>query len=173
MDDILEQIEKVLNAGFPYPALVMALTLPDICASLAFDPSGNEKTRVKARYVAWFDKNVASKGMMVLTAEDCFSLRCGVVHQGRMGNKDAQFDRVAFTENGPAMSEWENCTVNDMQYVRLIQLDIRQFIGRMLEAAREWYQANKEDRFVQENVRRLVRYYPEGIEGVAPQGAIF
>src|SRR4029077_3839387 len=91
METILQEIEKAIDAKLYYLAIVLAVTLPDICAALE---SADGRTRPE-RYKAWYRANLASK-FSFLTEDDCYSLRCGVVHQGQFGFVNSQYDRVAF-----------------------------------------------------------------------------
>jgi len=90
---MLAEIERALNVGgLYYLAVSMALTLPDVCAAVE-SPDG--KTSPK-KYKAWYDKNLANRYVSI-TAEDCYSLRCGVSHQGRLGHPNFQYERILFT----------------------------------------------------------------------------
>jgi hypothetical protein len=83
METILEEIERALAAELWYAAIVMALTLPDICASLEAVPNARPDGQ-RARYQSW----VRRYGTYHLGVgdEDCWSLRCGVVHEGKYAN---------------------------------------------------------------------------------------
>lgn len=81
MDDILNEIDRALAAGLYYLAIAMALTIPDICAALEAE---NGETN-QQKYKAWYESNLAYKYTNI-TAQDCYSLRCGVLHQGRCGH---------------------------------------------------------------------------------------
>jgi hypothetical protein len=55
MKDLIQQIRAANRNGLYYVALFTALALPDICGGLEA-PDG---LATRARYIAWFDKNVA------------------------------------------------------------------------------------------------------------------
>src|ERR1035437_5070238 len=76
---------RALKDGNNYAALCLALMLPDICASLE-DPGPNKS---QARYVRWFRKwvepkytSVTSDRRVWISAEDCYQLRCSLIHSG-------------------------------------------------------------------------------------------
>jgi hypothetical protein len=81
LDAILNEIDRALNGGFYYLAIMAAMTLPGICAALK-SPDGRSGGR---EYKAWFDEKLAGKWSF-LTADDCYSFRCGVIHQGQFGD---------------------------------------------------------------------------------------
>jgi hypothetical protein len=95
VEPVLLEIERTMAAGLWYAAVALSLTLPDICASLEARPNARSDGQ-KARYKSWFNKNLAGK--IGLSADECWGLRSGVVHQGRYSNKDIRvYQRVAFT----------------------------------------------------------------------------
>jgi hypothetical protein len=87
MESVLLEIEKTMEAGLWYAAVALSLTLPDICASLEARPNARSDGQ-KARYKSWLNKNLAGK--IGLSADECWGLRSGVVHQGRYSNKGIQ-----------------------------------------------------------------------------------
>src|SRR3954462_740304 len=93
LSSILAEIEKALDAGLHYAALVIALSIPDICSSLAAAPTTDpdalrhNRKRQRKRYKEWFDEHLARQ-LFDLSADDCYSMRCGVVHQGRVRRPD-------------------------------------------------------------------------------------
>lgn len=74
-------------------ALTLALTLPDICAKVEYGNSMSDKGK---KYQQWFDTFAVSKFTLEtiklpsneqkpytwLTAEECWKLRCAVLHSG-------------------------------------------------------------------------------------------
>src|ERR1022692_3417221 len=80
MEAILTEIDRALDAGLYYLAIALSLTLPDICGALE-SPDGGA---TRERFTAWYDTYLAQT-YQSLTAADCYSLRCGVIHQGRFG----------------------------------------------------------------------------------------
>ena len=100
MDPVLLEIDKAIGARLYYLAVVMALTLPDICAAVEAE---NGRTHPD-KYKAWYRQHFAAYYPQ-LTDEDCYELRCGVVHQGRFGrrpdNPKLQYARVVFSLPSP------------------------------------------------------------------------
>lgn len=88
MDRFIDAIHTSLATQNWYAALYLSLTLPDICARLE---SNNRKTN-RNKFVAWFDKYLASKYRaqigadremhVFLSGNDCYALRCAMLHEG-------------------------------------------------------------------------------------------
>jgi hypothetical protein len=81
MQAITDEIEKALAAGVYYLALMTALSLPDVCAALESPNGATNGAKYKAWYGVWMAPSYPE-----MTAEDIYGLRCGIVHQGRMGH---------------------------------------------------------------------------------------
>ena len=155
MEVILKEVEGALAAKLYYAAVSMALTLPDICASLA-SKSGNTTGRGGVAYRDWYEANLASK-FPYMTGLDCYSLRCGIQHQGKFGGHKLQYSRVVFniSTNGLVI---HNNVINDA-----LNLDTETFCREVVEAVRIWYSRNIEDQYVSKNIGNLVQYRKHGI----------
>ncbi len=92
MKAITSEIERALSAGLYYLALAMSLSLPDICAALESPDGETSGQRYKRWCDVWFLPCYPE-----LTSLDLYSLRCGVLHQGRLGHSKMQFSRVLST----------------------------------------------------------------------------
>lgn len=165
MDQILDQVWGVYEAGFPYAALMLTLAVPDICATLELPPEAKPKSEMKARYIRWYNANIAVR-YDHLSAEECFSLRCGMLHQGRMGNDDAPFDRLFFSFGEIKMRG--SVRIDDGPTEHLVGVSLPEFMGVMKASVEEWLQKKAGDRHVQKNLTRLVRQYGDGY----PMGGI-
>jgi len=91
LEPLLDEVNVALSNGLYYLAVMLSLSLPDICAALE-RPDGRTNSEY---YKKWYDKHLADK-FDHLSADDCYSLRCGVLHQGKIGvqRKGAVYDRV-------------------------------------------------------------------------------
>jgi hypothetical protein len=172
MDHVIDQIKGTYDAGFPFAALMIALTVPDICANLELPPAATNE-RQQARYKRWFNANLATR-ITRITADDCWSLRCGVVHESVFGNKDQKFDRVFFTlgpgevsSSGAAMISTETGEVSHSEG-RVVGLSLPKFLNDICAAVAEWSESKREDLNVQRNLLDLVRPYPKGVPGRIP-----
>lgn len=153
METILSEIERAINAGLYYLAVAMALTIPDICAALeAEDGQTNNK-----KYKAWYTANLANKYPR-MTDVDCYSLRCGVLHQGRCGHPNSQYGRVIFTIPNAQQNVFHNNIINDA-----LNLDAPQFCADVVESVRTWFVKSQHSPNVIKNLPNLVRLRPFGL----------
>lgn len=154
MDFLSEQIKKALDAQLYYIAVMYTLTLPDICSALE---SQDGKTN-GFLYKAWCDTWLLAS-YPTLTSDDLYGLRCGVVHQGKLGHPNMQYSRIIFTVPIPSSNVFiHNNVINDA-----LNLDALQFCRDMVDAMTKWYNQKKEDTNVKVNLPQLVRLYPNGL----------
>lgn len=153
MDTIIQEINNALNRELYYLGVVMALMLPDICAALE---SSNGETN-SALYKDWYNKNLAVK-YPNLTANDCYSLRCGVVHQGRLGHSNMQYERVLFTVPNAQNNVFHNNILN-----KALNLDATIFCRDMTASVSQWFSAAQTTPNVQANLLHLVQFRPRGL----------
>jgi hypothetical protein len=151
MEMILQEIELALHARLYYLALVVALTIPDVCAALeSVDGQTN-----RDRYKAWYNAHLGGRYGAVTDA-DCYSLRCGVAHQGRFGHPRMEYGRVIFAIPGRGIF-LHNSIANDA-----LHLDADRFCREMIAAARQWFAGKQNDPAVQANLPNVVQLRPNG-----------
>ncbi len=101
IEEIINEIHKLLKNGYPYSALGMALTIPDICGNIAYP-----EARCGERYIRWFNEYVSptnclqsGKDYRLFDGEICYKLRCAYLHSGNfdLGHKKAVKDIEQFT----------------------------------------------------------------------------
>ena len=152
MDVIIRQIERGLERGFHYLAIVSSLTLPDICAALE---SANGQTS-QPLYRAWYDAWLGPK-YPDITSFDMYRLRCGTVHQGTFGPPGMQYERIVFMIRGKG--SFIHCNIVD----NVLQLDSERFCHDMIESVKSWYNAKANDPNVQTNMPRVLQFRPNGL----------
>jgi hypothetical protein len=171
----LGEIQKALNAHLYYAAIAIALSVPDVCASLEFDPT-TPSWSTQAKYQAWCDTNLAFKN---LTATDLYRLRGGVLHQGHFRHPKARYDRIIFMLPNSSFKAHDVVVTIESDVViggktrgeitgrdqtgTILYLDTVQFCQQIVEAALQWAVAKKEDANVQANLPNLVRLRAEGL----------
>lgn len=151
MDFLSEHIEKALAAHLYYLAIICTLTLPDICSALESENGETDRDKYKAWCDTWFLDSYPS-----LTSTDLYSLRCGVVHQGKSGYRKMQYSRIIFAL--PNSNFIHNNVCDDA-----LNVDAETFCRDMLKAVSRWYTQKKDDTWVKANLPRLVRFYPKGL----------
>lgn len=153
LEMILREIEGALDAELYYLALMLGLAIPDICGALENESGWSTRDR----YKAWYDAHLASL-FPFMTADDCYSLRCGVVHQGRMGLKNKQtYSRVIFTLPVPGGNVVHGGSINDV-----LQFDAVWFCRDIIKAARQWFWNAQTRPVVRRNLPNMVRLRPRG-----------
>lgn len=175
---IFQQIQAALDARMNYMALIAAVSVPDICSTLEWDPNpdpavlGKQRRSQTKRYKDWFDTYLADQ-FNDFTADDCHSIRCGMVHQGQVGRPDDRFDRIAFLldhrkqfrmEGNVAWSEGGPYHFSG----NTLGLGLQFFCDRMAYAAQRWWDLKWADPYVRANLPNLVRERPEGFPPFLP-----
>ena len=156
METIFQEVERAIQARLYYLAMVMALTIPEVCAALE-SPTGDTSGRSAQAYKDWYNANLAAR-MPMLTDIDCYSLRCGIVHQGKFGHPKMQYDRAVFVLPHPAHNTFIGCNFGGAYTHSFIE-----FCTTIVAAGRQWFAAHCNDPNVRANLPRLVQYHPEGI----------
>lgn len=153
MNELLEQIENSINSGNYLLGLYVSLSLPDICGALESD-DGRASGK---KYKAWFDKWVSPKYEGRLNGEQCYSYRCGVIHQGRSAHEKLGYSRIIFLE--PSLNRtFHNNVLNDAY-----NIDLKIFCTDIVSSVREWLESIKEDENYIENNKHLMKRHEDGI----------
>ncbi|HVM77888.1 MAG TPA: hypothetical protein VMU06_02635 [Stellaceae bacterium] len=164
-----------LKDGNLYAALSLALMMPDICASLE-DPGQGKSQR---RYVRWCKKWVEPKftspedGHIFVTAEDCYQLRCSLIHSGSATiapDKQRAISRFEFFE--PAMRihlvSVQGAVINGVPQPSFVGLQTDLFSEEMFRGAEEWDAAMIGDAAIQSEKAKLlvIRLKGTAISGI-------
>lgn len=154
MEFILQDIEKCLENGLYFVALQSALTLPDICGALE-----NDSDIVKTRYIKWYDANM--QGKSILSAEDCYAFRNGMIHRAFPKHQKMNYDRVIFFHpDYSTIISGDNNIINNTAWINLVT-----FCRNIVEAVRIWEQKMRDTNnpdFIK-NYPNLIRVHPTGI----------
>jgi hypothetical protein len=169
VEALAQEVEKAIDAGLNYLALLLTLTLPDICAALeAQDGRPNERQRDV--YQRWYKRNIFDR-IGGLKPEEAWELRCTVVHQGRSDASDKRaYDRIIFTmpqtRVGEATFALDSLVINGA-----MTFHVPLFCGRWLNEVRTWIERTASNTTVQRNLPLLLQVRPNGlppyIEGAA------
>jgi hypothetical protein len=146
--------------------------IPDICASLE-DPGPGKSHK---RYVDWYNKWVKAKftfpdqagnPKVWISAEDCFQLRCSLIHAGTAEIDPAKrniLDEFKFFESGeiPHLTWYQGNVVNGVLQPNWLQLRVDRFSEELFKAADEWDLATTEDADIQKAKDQLLIIHPKG-----------
>ncbi len=130
MEVLFDQIEDASRHKLYFVALMSALSVPDICASLESKDGRASGTK----YAAWFDANMI---YTPFTGADCYGFRCSMLHQHSAVPHKSAFDRVFFIEpgtGGPTMHR------NDFHIgaATAFNIDVGLFCTDVVGAGRKW-----------------------------------
>ena len=149
---LLNQINSAAQNGLHLVAIGMAVAIPAICASLeAKDGRSGGK-----EYKQWCAANLCGPAFTYVTPDDLYSMRCGVLHQGRYGDLQHSVARVIFVP--PGGLSISSCRMNDAYVYGVVE-----FCQNVCRAAFDWYEANREDPIIADNSSRLMQYYENGL----------
>jgi hypothetical protein len=155
---VLNDIQRALDARLYYPALLTALTVPEICMSLTLDKNVFVKER---HYVAFVDKYTTPSGLGFAWS-DCYRLRGGVVHRANMaGHPKFDATHVIFSLPESRINLHALSISNGEKLAAM--LDLVLFCKTMIEAAKRWYEDHKDDTTVAKNMKNLIRFCPAGM----------
>lgn len=157
MKAILDEIRVACEQKLFYLAVMLCLALPDICAALEH-PTGQTSEK---RYRSWVDTWLGKEYGNFLPAQDMYRLRCGVMHQGRMGHPGLRYKRLAFSVTMGFLAD-RNFFPNRRK-PELLNLNAQMFCYNVCASVQRWEQAHKGDPVVQANLARLVQYHPDGL----------
>lgn len=131
-------------------AISMAVALPDICCSLVSD----DGRTTADRYRGWCAENL--KGLSIVTPDDLYSMRCGVLHNGRFGDMKHSVARIIFVP--PGGLSISNGQINDAFF-----FSVDRFCRAITDAVHQWMLRHSENPNVKANVLRMMQYHPGGL----------
>jgi hypothetical protein len=151
---LTDEIMNCLKAQLWYAALVLMLTLPDICAALEA-PDGQSKPD---RYQAWCEKWLLANKYPLVSAKDLYFLRCGVAHQAKFRHPAMTYNRIFFT-----LRSKDGFWAHMNKHQGALNLDLVMFAKDMIDAVEAWYASEAKNQNVKKNIGSLIQYYPNGL----------
>jgi hypothetical protein len=182
MQGLIDSIDQSLATGNWYAALAVALTIPDVCASL----EAADGLATGPRYAAWFDKYLGAKYYDAfipenqITGGDCYALRCSLLHNASddITSQRARKmqERFRFRPNGPHLAGVTNVQVSVVTgagvssrvFPNQLGLSVRRFCEDLRDAARTWLADVAGNALVQQRLSELMQIHPDGITGPRP-----
>lgn len=133
-------VANALDAENWYGALMIALTIPDVCGRLETPNDG-----VGKRYIRWYERFMQHKyamnqqmgGHVFLGGADCYALRCSYLHEGS-GDITGQRARSALERFHFISPPGQGNSFHNIQSgnVLLLQTDI--FCRDMIDGVKQW-----------------------------------
>jgi hypothetical protein len=141
-----------------YAALSLALMIPDICGTLEEPGTRDVGERYRKWCGGWFVPQYKSinegRETILLSAQDCYQLRCSLIHSGSdiiNPKRRDTIDRVKFVDptNGSHLAKMDG----------VLHLRADRFSEEMYLAAEKWDDAKRENKEVQSQKERLLNIY--------------
>jgi len=134
IERIIQDIERAISVRLYYPALLMTLTLPEICMGLTLQKSNFVK---RDHYVSFVD-NYTTEGELGLDGASCYQLRGGLVHRADLtGHAYFPNTHVVFTVPETHSSIHALSIISGDKSASMFDLQL--FCAAMIKAARAWY----------------------------------
>jgi hypothetical protein len=156
MEELLLSIQKSIEAANWYAALCLALIIPDICGKL------ENKHGIQKRYEEWYETYLNDYHGM-LTASDCYSLRCAYLHEGTddISSQRARevLDKFIFVSKGPHLNRLTNNYFGDSVYdgKDILQLSVTQFCTDIMVGAKKWLENVESNASVKSNIEKMIK----------------
>lgn len=154
--DYCEEIRTALNSNLYTVALVSALSLPDVCASLE-SPNMFEEKGVSVRYQQWYNKY--AKKHCLISSYLCYKYRCSMVHTCSSHEKN-KVSKIAFLIPGSTNCAMSNCevdiTLNTPEGAvseKAVVIDIVEFVNGMIKSVEDWLEISKSN-------KNFIKNYP-------------
>jgi hypothetical protein len=149
---LLNEINSAAANGLPFVAVAMTVAIPDICVSL----SSEDGRTSPDKYKKWCRQNLSGGEFDFVTPDDLYSMRCGILHNGRYGDLKHNVGRIIFAL--PGRGTFVNCQMNDAYVYSVVD-----FCRNFTKAAYLWFEQNRENETVKSNLPRMMQYRANGL----------
>lgn len=171
LQQVANDIRGCLKNDLPYPALLLALTIPDICSALLL-PIG---TYVKEQHYSGFTEQYVSSDVGIARSL-IYHMRGGIIHRGSaIGHSKQKFQMVTFdTEISEDVSNKMNhgwvarrgiheSRVDRYEGENLTTfLNLHQFCDAIVEGMIKWYRENANAPSVKDGLERMATISKNG-----------
>ncbi len=164
MENLLLSIEKSLESNNWYAALILSLTLPDICGALEGKPQGRK------RCSDWFKQYLDKEYGGFLSGDDCYALRCSYLHEGTdsIEHQPARevLDKFFFLHRGSHRNKFSQSFVGDLRYdnKEILFLSVEIFSLDIVKAVRVWMKDNEANTKVRDNLKKMLEIHKNGVQ---------
>ena len=153
IDIYVTEIKKSLSNKLYFPALSLALTIPDICGSVEFP-----NKQIYERYIGWYDKYIGKYLKEIsenvpgdrpyLSGEIVYNLRNTFLHNGRPGvdvkkikDENNQIKKfLLFVGDSRGMQE---IAISSKDLGKALIIDITYLCDLLCDSATEYYKNNR------------------------------
>lgn len=149
---MVSQMREVATAGLYYAALMLALSLPDICGALGSENGRSSGAKTRRWLEEWGFSAVASS---------IYGLRCSLLHQGSAFPDDGS-ERVIFIEPNPLNFGMDHLVVETRAGAALF-VDVPSFVEDVAVGVERWLGRHGSSSTVQRNLLRFAHRRPNGL----------
>lgn len=158
MQNIVDSVYSALKNEDWYAALFVSLTLPDICSALEHGNTSGEK------YADWFEQNLSQyKGF--LSGNDCYALRCSLLHSGKDDISDQRKQEVlehyVFLTKGSHCNLFKDCVFNG-EKKSFLQLNTQIFCKDICKAVEDWLVSSSANSAIQARLKDTIEIHEPG-----------
>ena len=158
MQKIIDSVYSALDYENWHAALFVSLTLPDICSALEHGKTSGEK------YANWFKQNLSQyKGF--LSGNDCYALRCALLHSGKDDISDQKkkevLDHYVFLTKGSHCNLIKDCIFNG-EKKSFLQLNVQNFCEDICKAVESWLASSSANTTIQERLKSTIEIHEPG-----------
>jgi hypothetical protein len=149
IEPLVTQMRGASDAGLFFPALMVALTLPDILSALSSD--NGEASRSK--YQAWASK------YLEMDATQLYGFRCSLLHQGS-SRPHGNHGRLVFVDPTDLGLQVHGGDYGGAELHTWISVPM--FVDDICRAVEQWLADDGSSTLVVQNLDKFVRLRPEG-----------
>jgi hypothetical protein len=160
LDRYLEDIDRATKAQARFCALALALALPDICGSIEYPDEHSPGKRYRDWFDAWCGFHQS-----LMTAQDCWALRCAYLHSGQDEFSGpvadyAALGRIHFT-HGTADGVWVSRFLPVPEPAKPgVLIPVEDFCRDMISSAIAWEKAAQRDARKTDALGKLMEIRP-------------
>lgn len=153
MDKLIIEMMMALNCRAYYPALITAMTIPDVCASLDTDGHASPE-----KYAKWYDEYVTNQPLSVFDGNLAYYVRCAILRQGRLSHPQFKkqgkiFKDVAFVvRNAKDNTIHRVVLMNDTDSVYTV--DLKMYCDMIYAAVKKWLAVVENTKTYQNNMQK-------------------
>jgi hypothetical protein len=168
MHAAIASIEHSLQTENWYAALAVALTIPDVCASLESPDEESDG----ARYAAWFKTYLGDKYLLsafnrrldptlpdFLTGAECYALRCAVLHEASDDLTPQRAAKVLEHIRLHAVMPHNMRITQSFGAPEMVIISVTHFCKDMCAAARAWLDIVANDEAIQRRLAATVEIH--------------
>lgn len=151
------QMKQASDAGLFFPALVLALTLPDICSALASENGRSSGSKYRQWIREWVYPDWSDD-----FPEKLWDYRCALLHQGRSTQGKSGSFPIAFIVPDPNRPRLHNITTS-FGADEVTWCDVTSLVNDVGRAVGTWLSAHGRSSLVRRNLERSIHLRAKGI----------